>query len=301
MSAVRIGVDIGGTKVDAVVLDSAGEVAARQRVQVRKGDDGVVASARDAVAQACAQAGVAPGDAGHIGVGVPGAVTAGVVRHALNLGVVELDLAAALEDAWQVPVQVENDVNAAAIGAWHLLGDGRTSVAYLNVGTGLAAGIILDGRLWRGARGAAGEIGHIGIDPAGPVGADGLRGGLETYASGSGIALQWDRRGEAAVDVLRAAQEGDARAQQIRHHLVEGVAHAARVLILTLDVEHVMLGGGLTGMGDALVDGVRGVIRDWERDSTFLASLEIGTRLSLVPGDQPVAAIGSAMLEVDHG
>ena len=301
MSAVRIGADIGGTKVDAVVLDQAGAVIARHRVPVRQGDDGVIGATCEAVAQACSTAGVMPGDAPHIGVGVPGAVSQGVVRHALNLGVVELDLARALGEAWSVPVQVENDVNAAAIGAWHLLGDGRTSVAYLNVGTGLAAGIILDGRLWRGARGAAGEIGHIGVDPAGPVGADGLRGGLETYASGSGVALQWGRDGEAAVDVLRAARDGDARAQAIRDQLIEGVAHSARVLILTLDVEHVMLGGGLTGMGDALIDGVRAVIRTWETESPFLASLEIGDRLSLVPHDQPVAAIGAAMLEVDHG
>ncbi|GIG54720.1 ROK family protein [Demequina activiva] len=301
MSAVRIGVDIGGTKVDAVVLDPGGDIVARHRVPVRMGDDGVVGSARDAVSHVCDIAGVTASDAGAIGVGVPGAVTGGVVRHALNLGVTELDLSSQLSAAWGVPVHVENDVNAAAIGAWHLLGDGRTSVAYLNVGTGLAAGIILDGRLWRGARGAAGEIGHIGIDPAGPVGADGLRGGLETYASGSGVALQWGREGQAAVEVLRAAQDGDVRAREIRERLLGGVAHAARILILTLDVAHVMLGGGLTGMGAELLDGAREVIREWEEASAFLASLEIGSRLSLVPGDQPVAAIGAAMLEVDHG
>jgi glucokinase len=301
MTGVRIGVDIGGTKVDAVVLGQDGAVLARHRVPVAMGDEGVVASAISAVEHATAAAGVSVTQAGHVGVGIPGAVTAGVVRHALNLGVTELDLAATLGAAWGVPVQVENDVNAAALGAWHLLGNGTSSVAYLNVGTGLAAGIILDGKLWRGARGAAGEIGHIGIDPAGPVGSDGLAGGLETYASGSGIAQQWGREGESAVDVLRAARAGDADAALIRDRLVYGVATSVRILVLTVDVDSVMLGGGLTGMGDELIDGAREVLREWQQASTFLASLAMADRLSVVPGDQPVAAIGAAMLEVDNG
>jgi len=301
VTAPRIGVDIGGTKVAAVVLASDGSVAAQHRVRVERGDDGVIASTRDAVAAVCRDAGISVADVASVGVGVPGAVSEGVVRHALNLDVVELDLGAALAHEWKVPVQVENDVNAAAVGAWHLLGDGRTSVAYLNVGTGLAAGLILDGRLWRGSQGAAGEIGYIVTDPADPRGPEGLPGVLETYASGSGLALQWDRAGETAVDVLAAARAGDATAIAIRERLMSGVATAVRILTLTFDVEHVVLGGGLTGMGDALTDGARAVIGEWEAASPFLASLRMGERISIAPADQPIAAIGAALLEADHG
>ncbi|MFN3867361.1 MAG: ROK family protein [Demequina sp.] len=301
MSAPRIGVDIGGTKVDAVVLGPDNALLARHRVPVTRGAEGVVASACAAVSAATADAGVCVTDAACVGVGIPGAVRAGVVEHALNLDIERLALAEVLGEHWGVPVAVENDVNVAALGAWHLMGGGHSSVAYLNVGTGLAAGLILDGRLWRGGRGAAGEIGHISIDPAGPVGADGLPGGLETYASGSGMAHQWGRDGHAAVDVLAAARAGDPDAQAIRVGLMYGVATAVRILVLTLDVDRVMLGGGLTGMRDELLDGARREVRGWEEASPFLASLDMGARMVLAPHGEPVAAIGAAKLEVPHG
>ena len=301
MTGERIGVDIGGTKVDAVVVAPGGAVLARHRVPVELGPEGVVASAHRAVVHAVEAAGIELTEAVSVGVGVPGAVTDGVVRHALNLGVTELDLAGALRGVWSLPVQVENDVNAAAVGAWHLSGPGSRSVAYLNLGTGLAAGLILDGRLWRGAHGAAGEIGHISIDPQGPLGADGMPGGLETYASGSGISHQWGRDGESVREVLAAARQGDQQAAAIRDRLMYGVATAVRILVLTFDVDRVMLGGGLTGMGAELTDGAQAVIDDWESASPFLGSLGMGERMSLVPAEQPVAAIGAAMLEVDRG
>lgn len=301
MSAVRVGIDVGGTKVDAVVLDAAGAVLARHRLPVTRSADGVILSVCAAAEQVCAQASITIADAVSVGVGIPGAVREGVVEHALNLDVDRLDLAAALVDKWGVPVAVENDVNVAALGAARLLASPTDSVAYLNVGTGLAAGIILNGQLWRGMRGAAGEIGHISINPEGPIGADGLAGGLETYASGSGMVQQWGVSGAHAEDVLSAAAAGDPEAVRIRQGLMHGVATAVRVLILTLDVDRVILGGGLTGMGDELLDGIRAVIREWEQASPFLASLELGTRIVLVSNGDPIAAIGAAHLEAGSG
>lgn len=301
MSGVRIGVDVGGTKVDAVALGPDGALLARHRLAVRRGADGVVDSLTQAADHVGTQVGISLAQAAGVGVGIPGAVRAGVVEHALNLDVDRLDLGMTLHRQWGRPVAVENDVNVAALGAARLLASPAESVAYLNVGTGLAAGIILGGRLWRGVRGAAGEIGHISINPDGPVGADGLAGGLETYASGSGMVQQWGVSGAHAEDVLAAAAQGDAKAVRIRHGLMHGVATAVRVLILTLDVDHVILGGGLTGMGEELLAGVREVIAGWEQASPFLASLELGSRIVLVPNGEPIAAIGAAHLEVDGG
>lgn len=301
MSGLRVGIDVGGTKVDAVVLGPDDAVLARHRMAVTRGAEGVVESVFAAAEQVCAQADIALRDAASVGVGIPGAVREGVVEHALNLDVDRLDLGAALVEKWGVPVVVENDVNVAALGAARLLATPAESVAYLNVGTGLAAGLILGGRLWRGVRGAAGEIGHISINPDGPVGADGLAGGLETYASGSGMVQQWGVSGAHAEDVLAAAATGDAEAVRIRHGLMHGVATAVRVLILTLDVDRVILGGGLTGMGDELLAGTRSVIGEWEQASPFLASLELGARIVLVPNGDPIAAIGAAHLEVNGG
>ena len=192
-------------------------------------------------------------------------------------------------------------MNVAALGAWRVTGAQVPSLAYLNLGTGLAAGIILDGKLWRGARGTAGEIGHISVDPAGPPDADGLPGALETYASGSGLTRQWGVAGAGAREVFEAADLGDERAIGIRDHLFFGVASAVRVLTLTLDVDHIIVGGGLSALGDGLVTGVRGVLDHWSGRSPFLASLDLPGRLRVLDSNEPVAALGAAHLGAHHG
>jgi glucokinase len=309
---VRVGVDIGGTNTDAVVLDDAGAVVHELRLPTGWGDEAVVATATDAVRQLAALAGIPVSSFESIGVGIPGAVDAerGLVAHARNLGVAHLDLGARLEAELGAPVRIENDVNAAALGAFHQLRLAQTgSMAYLNLGTGLAAGIVLDGKLWRGSRGAAGEIGHILIDPAGPLDDDGQPGALEVMASGSGITAQWmtaavlEPAGGASAGTARntvhgmlaAAQAGDPEAERIRSRLFDGVASAVRILVLMLDVDVVVIGGGISTMGDALLDPVRGVIDGWSATSPFIASLELGSRIRLLPPDIPTAAVGAAM------
>jgi len=295
---MRLGVDIGGTKTD-VVLVVDGTVVARGRSASGYGADDVVERASAAVAAVLIDANKTWADVQSVGVGVPGGVVDGVVTYALNLGLERLDLGGALESAWGMRPVVDNDVNVAALGAWHLTGARESSLAYLNLGTGLAAGIILDGKVWRGSRGTAGEIGHISVDPAGPPDADGLPGALETYASGSGVTRQWGVDGAIARDVLDAAERGDARAIAIRDQLYFGVASAVRVLTLTLDVDQIIVGGGLSALGDPLVAGVNRVFADWSAASPFLASLDLAGRVRLMNGEQPVAALGAAYLGSD--
>lgn len=297
---MHIGVDIGGTKVDAVITDSAGTVTYRHRLPTGFGPDAVVASALAAVQQVCADAGIVPAGARSVGVGIPGAINDGVVSHALNLGIDTLDLGHALHEAWGVHPAVDNDVNAAVVGAWIRDGNGTQSMAYLNLGTGLAAGIIVNGKLWRGARGAAGEIGHVSVDPVGPVDADGLRGGIETYAAGSGIARQSGDMNASAQEILARADH-DAQASQIRENLYFGVASAVRVLLLTVDVEKVVIGGGLARMGGPLLEGTQRVLREWAHHSPFLRSVQLDQRVALLDVDEPVAAIGAAMRGAGHG
>jgi predicted NBD/HSP70 family sugar kinase len=292
---VRLGVDIGGTKTD-VVLVHAGAVVSRRRAPSGFGPEQVVSAATDAVRAVLDEAGVDFDRVESVGIGVPGGVADGVVTYALNLGLERLDLASALHDAWGVRPAIDNDVNVAALGAWALRGRAESSLAYLNLGTGLAAGLILDGRLWRGARGTAGELGHIGVDPAGPLDADGLPGALETYASGSGIARQWGVHGAIARDVLDAAERGDEGAVAIRDGLYFGVASAVRALVLMLDVEAVVLGGGLAAHGDALVAGTTAILDGWAEHSAFLDSLGMSERIELLDPEVPVAALGAADL-----
>jgi glucokinase len=296
---MRVGVDIGGTKTDAVALDSAGAIAHALRLPTGWGDDAVLATATEAVRQLAGRVGVDASSFDSIGIGIPGAVDAehGIVTHARNLGVAQLDLAARLSRNLGAVVRVENDVNAAALGAFHQLGLApASSMAYLNLGTGLAAGLVLKGKLWRGSRGAAGEIGHILIDPAGPLDKDGQPGALEVMASGSGVAAQWTSGAKPVHEMLAAADAGDPSAASIRARLFGAVAAAIRILVLTLDVDVVVIGGGISGMGDELLVPVLAVLEGWATTSPFIASLELGSRIRILPPDIPTAATGAAWL-----
>jgi len=295
-----IGVDIGGTKTHAVVLAPTGEITHEVTVPTGFGADAVVATAVSAIHGVAEASGIAVRDFSTIGVGIPGAVDPGTgrVSHALNLGLEQLDLGFELETRLGVRVHVENDVNAAALGAFHTLAlPASASMGYLNLGTGLAAGLVLRGELWRGSRGAAGEIGHILVDPHGPLDLDGQPGGLEVMASGSGIARQWAHHGDASVTAMfQAAATGDAAAITIRDRLFDGVAASVRILVLTLDVDLVVIGGGITAVGAVLTEGVTAVFDSWSEASPFIGSLELAGRVKFVPHGTPVAALGAARL-----
>jgi len=300
--ALRVGIDIGGTKTDAVAIHPDGRIAQQLRLPTGFGPAAVLETAVSAVTQLAALCGTNLNGFASIGVGIPGAVDNGTgrVTHAVNLGLDGLDLGAELGVRLGRPVRIENDVNAAAIGAFHLLEkDPSHSMAYLNLGTGLAAGLVLGGELWRGSRGTAGEIGHIPVDPNGPECPCGQRGCLEMVASGSAIARQWptdDSRPARAL--FAAAASGDQRALEIKQRFVENVAAAVRVLVLTVDVDSVVIGGGLSSLGTPLLYDIVVVLEGWEHASPFLASIELSRRMQLVPADFPAAAVGAALVGV---
>lgn len=301
------GVDIGGSKVLAVAVDDEGTVLARTRLRTTGGADGVVASAVEAVLNLAHQPGVDGLRA--VGVGVPGLVEpSGSVSHAVNLGLEgTVDLGGRMSAELGLPVIVENDVNAAALGAARVLhldghgGSAATDLAYLSLGTGLAAGLVLGGRLRRGGRGAAGEIGHVPVDPAGPLCACGQRGCIETFASGSALAAAWPvaEGASPAESVFAAALLGDPRAVAVREGFADAVAAAVRLLVLTCDVETVVLGGGVTDVGPPLLQAVcRALVRQREV-SPFLAALDLPDRVTIVPTGSAVAAVGAALAGSD--
>lgn len=306
---VRVGVDVGGTKTDAVAVDPAGTVLAQLRLPTGFGGSAVLDSTVDAVTRIAQELDVLPEDFASLGVGIPGAVDAasGRVTHAVNLGLEGLEFGRELTARLGVAARVENDVNAAALGAFSLLrpeqhGPDAPSMAYLNLGTGLAAGLVLRGELWRGSRGAAGEIGHIPVDPAGPLCQCGQRGCFEAVASGSAVARQWPTTSPRPVqDLFDAADEGNPQAIDIRDRLIANVASAVRVLVLTVDVDAVMIGGGISSLGPRLLDAVRSVLDGWAASSPFLASLDLSKRVRVLPEGFPAAAVGAALVGVVEG
>jgi len=298
--SLRIGIDIGGTKTDAVAVAESGQIVQRLRLPTGFGPEAVVETAVAAVTSLSTATGVPVSEFASIGIGIPGAVdpVSGRVTHAVNLGLEGLELGAELSRLLGRPVRIDNDVNAAALGAFHLLEKQQShSLAFLNLGTGLAAGIVIDGRVWRGSRGTAGEIGHIPVDPEGPECPCGQRGCLEMLASGSAIARQWPTEDpKPARALFAAAAAGDARALRVRQRFVENVAAAVRILVLTVDVDSVVIGGGLSSLGPVLLDEVRAVLASWEAASPFLASTRLSERVAIVPLDFPAAAVGAALV-----
>ncbi|MET4157354.1 ROK family protein [Agromyces sp. PvR057] len=300
---MRLGIDIGGTKTAAVAIGADGELSDLVSLPTGFGAPEVVSTALQVVARMSELAGVTAASFSSIGIGIPGAVdsTTGRVEHAVNLGLEGLDLGPRLSDELGVAVRVENDVKAAALGAHHLLGvaDGITahSMAYLNLGTGLAAGIVLDGELLRGGHGVAGEIGHIPVDPAGVVCGCGQRGCLETLASGSAIARMWPTEHPLpARELFDAADAGDERAIEVRDRFFRGAASAVRLLALTTDVDDIVIGGGLASLGEPLLLGIRRILNEWAGGSPFLASTDLAGRVQVIPLGFPAAAVGAALV-----
>lgn len=300
---MRLGIDIGGTKTAAVAIGEDGELSDQVRMPTGFGADAVVATALRTVERMSELAGVDPHAFHSIGIGIPGSVdsASGRVTHAVNLGLEGLDLGPRLADRLGVDVRIENDVKAAALGAHHLLGvaDGirAHSMAYLNLGTGLAAGIVLDGHLLRGGRGVAGEIGHIPVDPTGERCPCGQRGCLETLASGSALATMWPSTHRyPAIDLFDRADAGEPGAVAVRERFLLGVASAVRLLALTTDVDDLVIGGGLAALGDRLLAGTRRVLDGWAGDSAFLASLDLPRRVQVIPRGFPAAAVGAALI-----
>jgi predicted NBD/HSP70 family sugar kinase len=296
---MRVGLDVGGTKTDAVAIGADGQIAARLRLATEWGPGGVVRTVVEAVRRLGLQ-GVDPATFESVGVGMPGQVLprSTHVVHAVNLGVTDLDLAAAVEPLLGIPVAVENDVKAATRGA-HALRHGPRgeTMAYLNLGTGIAAGIVRDGRLWRGGHGTAGEVGHISVDPHGPRCRCGQRGCIEAHAGGASLARRWGHPGRIPVrDMMDAADAGDPTARALRADLMAGVAAAVRILVLTADVDVVVLGGGLTALAQRLRDGVAAELDASAEASEFLRSLRLRERIELLPAGSAAAAIGAALV-----
>ena len=173
--------------------------------------------------------------------------------------------------------------------------NGRVSHA-VNLGTGLAAGIVLGGSLLRGGHGVAGEIGHIPIDPNGVRCGCGQVGCLETLASGSAIARMWPTEGTFPAKALfDAAASGDPAALAVQRTFFDAVASAVRILVLTADVDVIVIGGGLSALGAPLVAGVNSALRSTAVTSRFLASQALEKRVHVIPLGFPAAAVGAAL------
>jgi len=314
---LRVGVDIGGSKIAVLVVDPDDAVRARRQVAAAWAEpDEAVAQIAAVIRDAIADAGAALADVAAVGIGVPGRVDAasGDVTFAVNLGWQQLPLGRRLAAALGVPCVVENDVRAAAVGL-HKAAPFRSTddLVYLGIGTGISAGVVLDGQLHRGVRGLAGEIGHVVLDPDGALCACGLRGCFETIAAGAGIARSARDAVAAAAaggepttlaalpeptaaDVFAAAAAGDAPATWIVDRAAAAIARMVHELVLAYDVELVVIGGGISRAGDPLLERVQAGLDRIGAPSPFAGELLAETDIRLVGPDHDVGTRGAIAL-----
>jgi glucokinase len=273
LAPLLLGIDIGGTKLALAVGDDTGRlVAHRRRPMAPTGDpiQDIAAIATDAH-RLIRDHDVLPETLTCIGVSAPGPIDAatGRVVHPPNLpGWDDVPVARLIGEVLRRPVHLENDANAAALAEWRFgAGRGCSDLVYLTMSTGIGGGIILGGRLHRGATGKAGETGHVPIEWDGELCACGYRGCLEAYVGG----VAWTRRlraqtpagsrvaqlaGEPAQvqpeHVLRAAGEGDAFALAELERFNRYVARGIAAIAFVLAPERIVLGTIPTAAGEAL-------------------------------------------------
>jgi glucokinase-like ROK family protein len=215
-----------------------------------------------------------------IGVGVPGPVVAeagGVVSPPIMPGWDSFPIQSHLESLWSRPITLNNDAELGALGEW-AYGAGRNErhLMYVKVGYGIGAGFLFDGQIYRGSTGSAGEIGHITINEKGPRCTCGNNGCLEAMAGGRSIAdrarqaIKSGRRTQlndlsfdeiTALDVAMAAQKGDRVAQEIIIQAGEYLGIALASLVNVVNPSMIIIGGGVSQMGDLLLEPIRRTVR----------------------------------------
>jgi fructokinase len=254
----RIGVDLGGTKIEGVALGPEGEELVRRRIPTPRDDyDGTLAAIAGLVESIEEDVG-APGA---VGVGMPGAISrvSGTVKNANSFWLNGRPLAQDLSQVLPRPLRFANDANCFALSeAIDGAAAGHRVVFGVILGTGVGGGLAIDGRAWDGLNGVAGEWGHNPLpwpdddERPGPPCYCGKTGCLETFLSGPGLARDHARvTGEraSAVEIAERAAEGDARAEATLARYEDRLARGLASVIDVVDPEAIVLGGGLSQIG----------------------------------------------------
>lgn len=304
-----LGLDVGGTKAAGVLMDADGSIRATGRLPTPAEDvEGVLETIGRLADQLRER-----GEAGAIGVGAAGMVEwdTGTMRWAPNIAWRDVPLRELVHERTGLPTVVDNDANTAAWGEYRYgAGRGHRHVLVVTVGTGIGGGIVMDGRLMRGAHGFAAEIGHIIVEPDGPLCGCGNLGCWEQVAGGQAL----DRLAREAADldpggpiaslaggaeavgrhVAAAARDGDGEAvrilETVGRRLGEGLAGLANVL----DPEVIVVGGGVAEVA-AILDSARARFRE------AVEAPDHRPEIPIVPATlgNDAGAIGAAELAVE--
>jgi glucokinase len=307
-----IGLDIGGTKIDAGVIEPSGRILKKIRIltNVHEGLDAVVQRIYDAIEKVTD--GIKTNIHG-IGIGAPGQVDVknGVVLFAPNLGWKNVNLKKIIYERYNLPVEIENDANCGALAEAKLgAGLGANSLVWITVGTGIGGGIIIDGNLIQGAGFAGGEIGHMTMKKNGPVCGCGNKGCLETLAAGPAIIHQIRKKiiDKTQTVILKmidndlnkitvgitanAADMGDSLSLKILSRAGEYLGIGVTNLANILNPEVIILGGGvMEAAGHHLLKIIKDTVQ-----SRALSQAKNNLRIELARLGNDAGLIGASLL-----
>jgi glucokinase len=306
-----LGVDVGGTSMSAGIVTRDGRVLAEERTPThRDGPGSAVETIAGLIKRMLAVAHDKGASVAGIGVGVPGpvnTVTGRIGAHVPHVPeLASQPLAAMLAERFGLPAFVDNDCNALALGEWTFgAGRGSPSMVLLAPGTGFGAGIIIDGRLVRGAAGFGGELGHTPVKFDGPPCWCGGRGCLALYASGRGITdaararaseellamAGGDAAGITTALVFRAAAARERVAAAIVADAVQALGAMVATVVNALNPDVIVLTGGVVASFAALESGLMAATREYAFADGLAA-----TRIVITPGDKSVTMRGAAAL-----
>ncbi len=308
----RIGIDVGGTNVKIALVDDKGSIIYSNSVPTRAemGYEYTVNNIKQAIRDLMTESKVT--DIEGIGFDFPGQIDYknGVVRLAPNIpGWVNVPIAQIIEDEFKIPTRIDNDVHCAALGELKYgAGRGCENFICMTVGTGIGSGIVINGKLVRGASNAAGELGHIKLQMHdGPLCGCGDYGCLEAFASAPAIvamAEDYIKGGKStkyremanggditAFIVAEAAKQGDPVAKRIFTIMGERIGFGLSSVVNLLNPEKIIVGGGVADAGDILLDPIRETIKK-------RAMSVAGSAVEVVPAElgNTAGVIGASIL-----
>ena len=282
-----IGVDVGGTKILAGVVERDGTVVTHREYPTPLESeaellDGLEAAVRELLDESV----------GAVGFGIPSRIDqrAGVAIGSVNIPLVDVPFREVMRQRLGLPVEIDNDANAAAIAEWKVgAGRGTTDMIMLTLGTGVGGGLILGGRPYRGSIGAGGELGHLVIVHDGALCSCGGHGHLESYVSGKAadeVARQEFGPAADAHRLVRLANEGDAKAIELLTEIGRKLGSGLGSLINVFDPQLIVVGGGFAAAGELLFAPAREVMAREAlkpmHDSIRVVRAELGTSAGMI-------------------
>lgn len=295
-----IGVDIGGTKVALAIVDTEGKILEQTKIStdLTISPRAMIDRISQEVKRLLELSAVAREEVVGIGIGAPGPLDSknGMITCPPNLpSWTDIPIVKWLQETWDMPIVLENDANAAVLAEkWLGAAQDNENFIYMTVSTGIGSGIFVDGKLLHGQKGNAGDIGHTVVDPSFGKCTCGQYGCLESIASGTAIA----KRGSEIVGkelstkaVFALYEEGHKEIVELIDKIFRVLGVACVSLINTFDPEKIVIGGGVSKVGDLLFNPIRAYVGDFALNPT-------GRQTEIVPAklDQEAGVVGAAAL-----